>query len=104
MHKIQFSSFLITFYIFFPESHKLQYDAITDIASNYLSSTKIALLKFSLALRAYSPIVEMFHQVSLLIKLILCLCFIVQFRILTFDLGNYLYLYISAGFSLIFKT
>ncbi|XP_071037209.1 UDP-glucose:glycoprotein glucosyltransferase 1 [Parasteatoda tepidariorum] len=46
------------------KSHKLQYDAITDIASNYLSSTKIALLKFALALRAYSPIVEMFHQIA----------------------------------------
>lgn len=42
---------------------KSQYEAIIDITSNYLSSTKIALLKFSLALRAYSPAVEAFHQV-----------------------------------------
>lgn len=43
---------------------KSQYDAIIDITSNYLSSTKIALLKFSLALRAYSPAVESFHQIA----------------------------------------
>lgn len=48
----------------FSESVKSQYEAIIDIASNYLSSTKIALLKFSLAIRAYSPAVESFHQVN----------------------------------------
>ncbi|GIY25555.1 UDP-glucose:glycoprotein glucosyltransferase 1, partial [Caerostris extrusa] len=46
------------------KSDKLQYDAIIDISSNYLSSQKIALLKFSLALRAYSPTIEMFHQIA----------------------------------------
>ncbi|GFT29178.1 UDP-glucose:glycoprotein glucosyltransferase 1 [Trichonephila clavipes] len=48
----------------FSESDKLQYDAIIDISSNYLSSQKLALLKFSLALRAYSPTIEMFHQIA----------------------------------------
>ncbi|GFQ69214.1 UDP-glucose:glycoprotein glucosyltransferase 1 [Trichonephila clavata] len=46
------------------KSDKLQYDAIIDISSNYLSSQKLALLKFSLALRAYSPTIEMFHQIA----------------------------------------
>ncbi|GBM24555.1 UDP-glucose:glycoprotein glucosyltransferase 1 [Araneus ventricosus] len=45
-------------------SEKLQYDAIIDISSNYLSSQKVALLKFSLSLRAYSPTIEMFHQIA----------------------------------------
>ncbi|KAG8190170.1 hypothetical protein JTE90_008702 [Oedothorax gibbosus] len=45
-------------------TEKLQYDAVVDICSNYLSASKIALLKFSLALRAYSPAIEMFHQIA----------------------------------------
>ncbi|XP_035218531.1 UDP-glucose:glycoprotein glucosyltransferase 1-like [Stegodyphus dumicola] len=49
---------------FYKKSAKLQYEAIIDISSNYLSSTKISLLKFSLALRAYSPAVELFHQIA----------------------------------------
>lgn len=55
--------FLIV-HLYVAESVKSQYEAIIDIVSNYISSTKVALLKFSLALRAYSPAVEAFHQVS----------------------------------------
>lgn len=56
---------VLTFNIYiFSGPDKLQYDAVIDISSNYLSATKMALLKFSLALRAYSPAIEMFHQVS----------------------------------------
>lgn len=46
------------------DSPRENYEKIVNITSKFLSSAKVALLKYSLALRAYSPAVEMFHQIA----------------------------------------
>ncbi|XP_076324138.1 UDP-glucose-glycoprotein glucosyltransferase isoform X3 [Tachypleus tridentatus] len=43
---------------------KQQYEVVIDIASKLLSPPKLAFLKFSFALRVYSPTIEMFHQIA----------------------------------------
>ncbi|XP_054718713.1 LOW QUALITY PROTEIN: UDP-glucose:glycoprotein glucosyltransferase 1-like [Uloborus diversus] len=50
--------------IFHKNVAKASYESVLNISSNYLSPTKVALLKFSLALRTYSPAVELFHQIA----------------------------------------
>lgn len=45
-------------------SQEGQYEVILNITSKLLSPARLALLKFSLSLRIYSPAVEMFHQIA----------------------------------------
>lgn len=45
-------------------SPRERYEKIMNITNGFLSVAKVALLKYSLALRAYSPAVEMFHQIA----------------------------------------
>jgi len=44
---------------------QVQYDLVSEVAETLLSQSQFNLFKFALALRMYSPTVEMYNQVSM---------------------------------------
>ena len=43
---------------------KDRYNHLLGLAKEYLTDAQVSLMKFSLGLRAYSPKIEMFHQIA----------------------------------------
>lgn len=55
----------IVLFIYISETDRDKFDFLLQIAGKFLSPSQINLLKFSLALRIYSPKIESFRQIAL---------------------------------------
>ena len=59
------SELVFIFSLFFLETDKAKYEALTDLSRKYLSEAQVSLMKFSLGLHVYSPKIEMFQQIAM---------------------------------------